>query len=266
MGGAVAEEEGHHEDQRVYQNVGGAVAAQEGHHEDQRVYQNVGGAVPEEEDDYEDMRVYQNVGGAVPHHEDQPEEADDYEDILVNQNVGGAVPEEAGHHEDQPVYQNVGGAVAAQEGHHEDQRVYQNVGAAASNLAYAEVAGADLRDVTMHVNPAYARAGGPAENPYEPVRGLLDAAASLLGPESPPEVVEALRPIYENLRVCAAAMNPSGDAGEIDYEDISIVCENLVRAMRPLVAAGQIDEGVFENIRAYENRLDPGFAEAGDPS
>ena len=129
---------------------------------------------------------------------------------------------------------------------------------------YAEVGGGDPQDVTMHGNPAYARAGGPAENPYEPVRGLLDAAASLLGPESPPEVVEALRPIYENLRDCAAAMNPSGDAGEIDYEDISIVCENMVQAMRPLVAAGQIDEGVFENIRAYENRLDPGFAEAGD--
>ena len=93
----------------------------------------------------------------------------------------------------------------------------------------------------------------------------MDAAASLFGPETPREVAEALQPIYENLRDCAAAMNRSGNAGDIDYEDISMVCENLVQAMRPLVAAGQIDEGVFENIRVYENRLDPGFAEVGEP-
>ena len=139
------------------------------------------------------------------------------------------------------------------------------LGDAGSDPAYAEVGDPGLRDVPTHENPAYARAGGPEDNPYEPVGGLLDAAASLFGPETPREVAEALQPIYENLRDCAAAMNRSGNAGDIDYEDISMVCENLVQAMRPLVAAGQIDEGVFENIRVYENRLDPGFAEVGEP-
>ena len=110
----------------------------------------------------------------------------------------------------------------------------------------------------------YARVGGLEENSYESVRGQLDAAVSLFGPESPLEVVEALQPIYETMRDCAAAMNRSGNTGEIENEDISIVCESLVEAMRPLVAVGQIDEGVLENIQVYAKRVDPGFAEVND--
>ena len=74
-----------------------------------------------------------------------------------------------------------------------------------------------------------------------------------------------MQPIYENLRDCAASVDRSGNAGEIDYEDISLVCENLVQAMGPLVADGRIDQGVYASIRAYENRLDPGYAQVGDP-
>ena len=131
---------------------------------------------------------------------------------------------------------------------------------------YEAVGGSDPQDVTTHANPAYAAAGGSHEDAYAPVQGLLDASASLFGHETPPEVVEALQPHYENIRDCAAAVNRTGDAGEPDYEDISIAGESLIEAMRPLMEAGQIDTGVYENIRACWNRLDPGYAEVGDPT
>ena len=247
-----------------------------------------GGGGSVDEGGYEDMRLYQNVGA----HPDRPdvdaagaggnsdpvyaEPGPDYEE------VGGPVPRDvpnplhAGvddtgsepvYAEPGPVYEEVGGRAPLDV----PNPLYAGAGGD-SDPVYAEldpvceaVGGSDPQDV-ITANPAYAAASGSHEDAYAPVQGLLDASASLFGHETPPEVVEALQPHYENIRDCAAAVNRTGDAGEPDYEDISIAGESLIEAMRPLMEAGQIDRGVYENIRACRNRLDPGYAEVGDPT
>ena len=285
--GAVADgsvDEGGYEDMRLYQNVGA--------HPD-RPGADVAGAVADgsvDEGGYEDMRLYQNVGA----HPDRPDvdasgAGGDSDPVYaepgpVYEEVGGPVPpdvpnplyagvgdtgSEPVYAEPGPVYEEVGGRAPRDV----PNPLYAGAGDAGSDPVYAEldpvyeaVGGSDPQDVTTHANPAYAAAGGSHEDAYAPVQGLLSASASLFGHETPPEVVEALQPHYENIRDCAAAVNRTGDAGEPDYEDISIAGESLIEAMRPLMEAGQIDTGVYENIRACWNRLDPGYAEVGDPT
>ena len=282
-GGGGSVDEGGYEDMRLYQNVGvhpdrpgvdaagagGDGSVDEGGYEDMRLYQNVGvhpdrpgvdaaGAGGDSEPVYaEPGPVYEEVGGPVPR------------DVPFPLHAGvGDTGSEPVYAEPGPVYEAVRGRAPRDV----PNPLYAGAGAAGSDPVYAEldsvyeaVGGSDPQDVATHANPAYAAVGGSHEDAYAAVQGLLDASASLFGHETPPEVVEALQPHYENIRDCAAAVNRTGDADEPDYEDISIAGESLIEAMRPLMEAGQIDTGVYENIRACRNRLDPGYAEVGDP-
>ena len=59
----------------------------------------------------------------------------------------------------------------------------------------------------------------PAGHDYESVQDLVDAVARLVGPDTPAEVADALRPICEEMRDLGAAMPEGND----DYEDMSRV-------------------------------------------
>lgn len=140
-----------------------------------------------------------------------------------------------------PVYENV------------DRPVYENVRPreqqAAAEPTYATVG-----------DPTYATVGDPAGHDYESVPDLLDAVARLVGPDTPAEVADALRPICEEMRDLGAAMPEGND----DYEDMSRVYENLVAAMEPLVAGGQLDASDYVEIRQYENLMQV-YANVGPP-
>ena len=201
--------------------------------------------------DYEDMsRIYQNLLAATEHLVEAGQmDRDDYVDmrsyeslLQVYENVGG--PPEAD--QDDAVYEDMSGPAV------DDARApgAQHEAANAGEPIY-EAVGEPLYQTVDEAQ------GEPAGHTYEPIPHLLDAVASLAGPDNPASVTEALQPIYEEMRDCADAIA----AGASDYEDMSRIYQNLLGEVEHLVEAGEVDQDVYVDMRVYQNQLD-GYGDA----
>ena len=237
---------------------------------------NCADAIAAGESDYEDMsRIYQNLLAATEHlveagqidHDDYVDMRS-YENLLqVDENVGG--PPEAD--QDDAVYEDMSGPayddVRAPEAQHEAANAGAPIYESVDEPNYESVDEPNYETVgEPHYQTVDEAQGEPAGHTYEPIPQLLDAVASLAGPDNPAPVTEALQPIYEELRNCADAIA----AGESDYEDMSRIYQNLLGAVEHLVVAGEVDQDVYVDMRVYQNQLD-GYGDApasegqGDP-
>ena len=137
---------------------------------------------------------------------------------------------------------------------------------AAPEPQYETVAGSSVNEPLYNEvdEPVNAQLDAARERVLQPARSLLDDVASLVSEGAAPDVADALEDVYVDMRDCVAEMERVARFQEPDYEDMSIVYENLRTALEPLADAGRIDDSLYRNIvghaplfeSLYEN-LDP---------